>query len=153
MPRGHRLHALLRELQEGFGLGMGHIEIAYTADGLVRHGLGECLRRAGEVILGDDIEQRGALECRRGHGGAGDDHVDRGLEPHETRKSLRAAGAGNQAELHFGEGDFGIRQCHPVVAAQRELESAPMQAPEIAAMTGLFAASTMSQTAGRKGSA
>ena len=85
----------------------------------------EVARRAFErVVCAIDIEQRGALERGRRNRGAGDDHVDRRFEAHEPRETLRAAGAGNQAQLHLREGDLRVGQRHAIVAAQREFESA-----------------------------
>ena len=49
--------------------------------------------------------------------------LTRGLEAHEARKTLRAAGARDQAELHFGEGDLRVGQRDAIVAAERELEA------------------------------
>ncbi len=69
------------------------------------------------------IEQRGAIEGGRGNGGARDDHVDRRLEAHETRETLSAAGAGNEAQLDLRKRDLGVRQRHAVVATQRQLET------------------------------
>ena len=46
------------------------------------------------------------------------------FESDQPRKTLRAAGARDQSQLHFGERDLRVGQRHAIVAAQRELEPA-----------------------------
>ena len=55
---------------------------------------------------------------------AADDHVQRGLDAEHARQALRAAGAGHQAELHFGQRDLRARRGDAVVAAERQLQAA-----------------------------
>ena len=49
---------------------------------------------------------------------------ERGLHADHARQALRAAGARQQAELHFRQRDLRARQRHAVVAAQRQLQAA-----------------------------
>jgi hypothetical protein len=51
-------------------------------------------------------------------------HLQRLLGADDARQALRAAGAGQQAEVHFGQAALGRRHGHAVVAAQRHLEAA-----------------------------
>ena len=53
-------------------------------------------------------------------------HVQRGSRANQPRKSLAAARSGNQSELHLGEAEhrLGMIRCDPVVAGQRNLETA-----------------------------
>ena len=44
--------------------------------------------------------------------------------PSDARQALRAAGAGQQAELHLGQRDLRAGGGDAVVAAERELEAA-----------------------------
>ena len=55
---------------------------------------------------------------------AADDHVERGLDAEHARQALRAAGARQQAELHFRQRDLRARRGDAVVAAERQLEPA-----------------------------
>ena len=55
---------------------------------------------------------------------AGDDHVERRLRPDQPRQALRAAGAGQDADLHLGQPDPGARHGDPVMAGERGFEPA-----------------------------
>ncbi len=59
-----------------------------------------------------------------GAGAPGHDDVQRGLEAHQARQALRAAGARQQAELHFGQAQLGVGLGHAEVRAQGQLEAA-----------------------------
>ena len=52
------------------------------------------------------------------------DHVERVLETDQPGQPLRAAGAGQQAELHFRQRDLRARRDDAEVAAERQLEPA-----------------------------
>src|SRR5438132_582731 len=85
----------------------------------------EWMGRAGnEVTLDQLIEEAGLGQHRRGHSGAGDDQVERGLQAEHARKPLRPASAWNEADLHFRQGDLCRRRRDAIVAAQGELEAA-----------------------------
>ena len=81
--------------------------------------------RGGEqVAVGHLVEQRRALELRGRHRGARDDHVERGLQADRARQALRAAGAGQQAQLHLGQRDLRVGLAPRGSGAQRQLEPA-----------------------------
>ena len=54
-----------------------------------------------------------------------ENHVERGLQSHATRQTLRATRARNQTELHFGEREHRLRcvGSNAIRASERELES------------------------------
>ena len=51
-------------------------------------------------------------------------HVERVLRANQTRKTLRAAGTGQQPDLDLGQTDFRIGQRNAVIAGKREFETA-----------------------------
>ncbi len=55
---------------------------------------------------------------------AADDHLDRKLRTDRARQTLRAAGARQQAELHFGQAEPGFLGRDAEVTGQRDLEPA-----------------------------
>src|SRR6266568_4990504 len=59
------------------------------------------------------------------------DDVERGARADESRQSLAATGAGEDAELHFGQAELGLGviRSDAVVAGEGELESAPQAGP------------------------
>ena len=78
----HGGHAGLRELQKRFRLRMFAGQIAHAPDRLAfLDQLAAANSRAATSSdsLANHIEQRGAIECGRGHRRARDDHVDRAL--------------------------------------------------------------------------
>jgi hypothetical protein len=60
------------------------------------------------------VEQR-AGQLLGQHRIAGHDHVERRFQPDHARQALGAAGARQQAELHFRQRDLGARRRHAVV--------------------------------------
>ncbi len=60
---------------------------------------------------------------------AGDDHLERLLGANQARQALRAAGAGQQAELDLGQPDAGAGDGNPEMAGERQLEAAPQCRP------------------------
>jgi hypothetical protein len=122
---GHRLCGIARETQEGLGiveLDLAVADLGHAA--LVGDDLpGECNRVGEQVAFVDRIEELRALELLRGHRIAADDHVDGHVEWHHPRQALRAACAGNQPELDLRQCDLRARRRHPVMAAERQLET------------------------------
>ena len=55
------------------------------------------------------VHQAKLQRLLRAHGLAGEDHLQRGLQPDQRRQALRAAGARDDAELHFGERNRRLR--------------------------------------------
>src|SRR6185369_10760287 len=78
-------------------------------------------RRMADLV--DEPEPAGA---RRRHSAAGEDQVQRRRHADQARQPLRAAEAGDQAELHLGEAELRLLVLagQAPVAAERELEAA-----------------------------
>jgi hypothetical protein len=51
-------------------------------------------------------------------------HVQRVLRADQTGQALRAAGTGQEPDLDLGETDFRISKRNPIVAGEREFETA-----------------------------
>ena len=81
--------------------------------------------RSAEPSRPDDvIDDAGGERLRRGDRLAVGAHLERHLRAGETRQPLRAAGAGNDAEHHFGLADPGVLGRDAEVAGLRDLEAA-----------------------------
>jgi hypothetical protein len=136
----HRFHALqrrrkilrrgtdrvARELQERFSLRVLHLEVAHALERqfVGHHLVGQRPRRRHRIAVDHVVEQRGAFELGRRDRRTRHDHVERRLQPDHPRQPLRAAGAGQQAELDFGQRDLRIGLRHAVVGAERQLQPA-----------------------------
>ncbi|MCY1216180.1 hypothetical protein D9M72_280490 [compost metagenome] len=123
---GHRGHGVAGKAQVAFGVLVAHLQVAHLG---VRAGGGadvlrELDRRGQHVTVDDLVEQLGAGELLGQHRGARHDHVGGGLQADHARQALRAAGAGQQAQLHFRQRDLGALGRHAVVAAQRQFQAA-----------------------------
>ena len=130
IPLGHRGDAVARELQECLGIGMGDAALAHDRERPPgRDAVRERDRAGEEVTLDQLVEEAGLGQHRRGHRGAGDDQVERGLQAEHARKPLRPASAWNEADLHFRQGDLCRRRRDAIVAAQGELEAAAHRHP------------------------
>ena len=75
-------------------------------------------------FLGEFVDDAPFLGLARAERRAGEDDVERLLNPDQPRQALRAAGAGNEAELDFRQAAFRRRDGDAVVRRQRDLESA-----------------------------
>ena len=98
------------------GVGCGHFA------GQGQRFFSQALRRFGhriEQFLAGQHGQHFALD-----GFAADDHVERRLDTDHSGQALRAACAGNQAQLDFGQRHAGAGGCNAVVAAQCQLQTA-----------------------------
>ena len=115
-----------RELQESLGLRILDPGVAQALERqlLGHHLFGQRHRGADRVAIGHFVEEGRALELGGRHRGARDDHVERGFQSDGARQALRAAGAGQQAQLHFGQCDLRVRFRHAVVGPQRQFEPA-----------------------------
>ena len=62
----------------------------------------------------------------RANAPAGEDHVERGLQPNAARQTLRAAQARDEAELHLGRGErrLGMVGADAIATGERHLEPA-----------------------------
>jgi hypothetical protein len=98
---------------------MAHGEVAQPGERAAR---GHRLRKRGrllhEIAVHDRVEEARAFELDDGHGGAGDDHVERRLETHRARKALRPARPREEAELHLGQRHLGAAGGHAIVAGE-----------------------------------
>ena len=103
-----------------------HVQVADLAQrGVVGHQLAGVSERAFEQITADHFVDDADLEGVLGfHRVAADDHVQGGLGADQTGQTLGAAGAGQQAQLHFRQADLGGFQGDAVVAAQRHFQAA-----------------------------
>jgi hypothetical protein len=128
----HAAHHVLGELEVGIALRVLARQVAHQRQrftGLAGHALGEGhgfvehrLGRCGQLV--EQLLARQAREQFALHGLAAHDHVEGGFHTDHARQALRAAGAGNEAQLDFGQRDAGARCGHAVVAAQRQFEAA-----------------------------
>ena len=110
-------------------IGLGGGELAVVVAQLAQRALlGQHLAGKGFAAGGrtfDDLLDQAVLERFRGADRiAADDHLDRELRTDRARQALRAAGARQQAELHFGQAEPGFLDRHAKVACQRDLEAA-----------------------------
>ena len=119
-------HGVARELQEGVGVGLLDLQVAGARQRFAprRHLGGEGHGAFDQIALDQRVHQRRAREGIGGHGLARDDHVQRRLQADQPRQALRAARAGQQAQLHLGQAERGVGQGHAVVAAQGQFQPA-----------------------------
>ena len=83
-------------------------------------------RARHQVAFDDFVEQFLSGEARDKfalNGFARHDHVERSFNADHARQALRAACAGDQTELDFGQRDAGAGGGHAIVATERELEA------------------------------
>ena len=85
---------------------------------------GERHAALGQIAL-DDLVDQAALERFGGadHGACGN-HVQGCVDTHQARQPLGSAGAGDDAEVDFGEAKTGRPDCHAIVTGQRQLKAA-----------------------------
>jgi hypothetical protein len=114
-----RLDRVARELEVGVGVGVlaRHGRAPAAAGGTSATSRGEGQAPVEQVALDDAVEQL-LTRQRRQHLAldrlAADDHVQRRLHAQHARQALRAAGTGDQAELHLGQRD----RCAPGAATR-----------------------------------
>ncbi len=82
------------------------------------------LRSAASVAVDDVVDEAAVERLAAADVATGRHHLQRLRHADETRQPLRAAGAGEQAEVHLGQPELRRRDGHPVVRAQRNFESA-----------------------------
>ena len=83
-----------------------------------RDGTGE------QVALHDAVDDASGSRDLGGDWVAAQDELERGSRANETRETLRATGAGQQAEFHFRQTDLRRGHSHAVVAGERCFEAA-----------------------------
>jgi hypothetical protein len=115
-----------RELEVGFLVGVVDPDVAHALERalLGHHLVGEGQRALEQVAFDEFVEQRRALELLGGHRVARQDQVQRRLDADDARHALRAAGAGQQAQLDFRQGDRGAGDGDAEVRAQRQFQAA-----------------------------
>ena len=102
---------------------------------LERRLLGDQPPREGErgfvqfAFLGELVDDAPFLRLARAEGRAGENDVERLLDADEARQPLRAAGAGNEAELDFRQAAFRRGDGDAVMGGQRHLEPAAERRP------------------------
>jgi hypothetical protein len=118
-----------RELEERLGVRMRRLDVAQPLRRrlAVREVARERDRRVERIAVDQRVEESG--ELARGHGRAGHDHVERRLDADRARQPLRAARAGQEAELHFRQRDLRVAAGDARVAAERQLEPAAHAGP------------------------
>ena len=124
----HRAHGVAGKLQVGVGVGVRDLHVTHQRQRAHRGDLGRKGQGAGHQVAVDQFVEQ-LLAGRRGQQFAldrlaADDHVERRFHAQHARQALRAAGAGDQADLDFGQRDQRTRRHHAVVAAQRQLQPA-----------------------------
>ncbi len=81
--------------------------------------------RGGDVIaLGNLVHEAPRLGGGGRNSLAGCDEIERNLRAGKTRKPLRSAPAGHEAELHFGKANPRLFRRHPVMAGEGDFEAA-----------------------------
>ena len=92
---------------------------------LVDHPAGEGERALAQMALGNDlVDDAPCLRLPGGERRPRQDHLGRRLGPDQPRQPLRAAGAGDQAELDLRQAELRRRHGDAVMADQRDLEAA-----------------------------
>mmetsp|Transcript_21061 Transcript_21061/g.81577 ORF Transcript_21061/g.81577 Transcript_21061/m.81577 type:complete len:639 (-) Transcript_21061:1062-2978(-) len=115
------------ELEVGLGVGVAGLQLAHLGQrALLGDFFGELDGSVHHIGVDDLVEQLLARNHRQ-HLGldrlTADDHVQRRRHAQRARQALRAAGTGQQAQLHFRQRDLGARLRHAVMAAQAQLQA------------------------------
>ena len=103
--------------------------IGEVAHALLALALGNGLAGPGEgardkVVAGDDvINDAQILRHGAGDGVAGKDEAEGLLRAHEAGQALGAAGAGQEAQLHFRQAHGRLRRNHAVVGAEGHFQA------------------------------
>src|SRR5262249_55760806 len=119
-------HRVASKGDETLGVWMLDPQVAQALEGRGRAQVGgECDRGLEKISVHQRIDQGSAFELLRGHRGAGDDHVEGGLQTYGARKQLSTVRTGYEAELHLRKGELRLRDGEAVVASERDLQAAP----------------------------
>ncbi len=98
------------------GQGRGLVGNGKVARAPGRHAARQQLVHIGQagdqrvVALGQLVHQAGGQGCLGRQVLAAEHQLGRGLHAHQARRALRAAGAGQQAQIHLGQAQFGTGQ-------------------------------------------
>ena len=74
------------------------------------------------IAILDHINDAQIMGLRRTDLAAGRHHIQRSIHPGETGQTLRASGARDQTEMHFGQSHPGRRHRDAIVTAQSDLK-------------------------------
>ena len=96
-------------------------------------------RALQQIAVDDGVEQCRAAKAFARHAGAGNDHVQRGLDTDRSRQPLRASGARQQTQPDLRQRDLRVRRGDAEVAAECQLQSAAHAAAADRRDDGLFA--------------
>ena len=122
---GHRRNRIGEDRPVGLGGGELAVVVAQLAQGtlLRQHLAGKGFAAGGGAF--DDFLDQAVLE-RLGSADriAADDHLDREFRADRARQALGAAGARQQAELHFGQAEPGVLGGDAEMAGQRDFKTA-----------------------------
>ena len=110
--------------QAGVGAGGLQLVLPVAHAAAVRHRAGVLDGGAGIGAVQQGVHQPGGVRLLGADGGAGDDHGQRLLDPDDARQALRAAGAGQEAELDLGQAHLGAGPGGAGVAAQCQFQPA-----------------------------
>ncbi len=125
---GHAFDHVARKLEVRVAFGVLARQVAHQgqrahignagrkSQGFFCQGFGRCSHLVEQLLAGHRTDHF-ALDGLAAH-----DHVERGLDTHYAGQALRAAGTGQDAQLHFGQRHLATRGAHAVVAAQGQLQ-------------------------------
>ena len=89
-----------------------------------QHLAGEGDSAGGQITVHHFVHQPGGQRILGAHLRAAGHHFGGFLRANDARQALRAAGAGQQAQLHFRQAEFGLGIAHPIMRAQRHFQAA-----------------------------
>ncbi|MNW87876.1 hypothetical protein D3C86_171300 [compost metagenome] len=124
---GHAFGGGVHRRQRGLPVGQRGRGVAGAARARVQRqqlaGVGQP-RIQRVVFRGQRVDESGIQGGLGRQGLAGQHQVHRGRGAHQARRALRAARAGQQAQVHLGQPQLGARQRHAVVRGQGDFKSA-----------------------------
>ena len=98
-----------RRLLDGFGVGGWHGKRRRCGAAAGRQGFAPtAIASATRSPLDDAVDDAERQRLGSRHDAAAGDQLDRRRDAGEARQALRAAGAGHDAELHFGQAELGL---------------------------------------------
>jgi hypothetical protein len=92
--------------------------------GTARAFFGKHHRCLDQIVFRNAVQQPDLQRARCRHRLAAQNHLQRRPEPHQSRQTLGAAGAGHEAELGLRKAEARVRAGDPIVAAERQLAAA-----------------------------
>ncbi len=101
----------------------GNGERPGTADRLADEFAGKGDGGGAQIAVGNAVDQAERQRLRRRQRLAGCGEIDRGRHAAKPRRALGAAGAGNDAEIDFGQADTGVGRSNARMRRKREFET------------------------------